>query len=174
MQPLAHKQKQDAPLGSETQATLHTAAHILSQHLDEVNQLLDTSFSNISSQFITISSLVSKLAKLPDGDERTALTAEISALISKTIMDMQFQDRVSQNLVITMNILKSAAATLNVQHAEALDGTLSDEMVRLLNLGDIKQKFFAYAVERGWVESSAVPKAEAETASADDDDIELF
>jgi hypothetical protein len=44
----------------------------------------------------------------------------------------------------------------------------------MLNLGDIKQKFFAYALERGWVDASAIPASEAPAANASDDDIELF
>ena len=172
-QPLAHTNASDTDLSAETRATLHTAAHILSSHIQEINLLLDTSFSNISSQFITISSMVSALASLPDAQARNAKTAEISALIGKTIMDMQFQDRVSQNLVITSNILKATADTLNVEHAKSLNQPLADTLVHLLNLGDIKHKFFAYALERGFIDASAIPTSDA-TTHVSDDDIELF
>jgi hypothetical protein len=173
VQPLTQPRASDTGLSAETRATLHTASHILSAHIQEINVLLDTSFSNISNQFITISSMVSALASLSDNEARSAKTAEISALISKTIMDMQFQDRVSQNLVITSNILKATADTLNVDNAQTLDTPLADTLVHLLNLGDIKQKFFAYALERGWVDASTVPTSDT-TAPASDDDIELF
>lgn len=163
----------DAALSDNERATLHTAMHTLGEHLQEINQLLDDSFSSISNQFIEISGMVQALASITGETERQAQQTAISALIGKTIMDMQFQDRVSQNLVITMNILRESAAKLNTTNAAALDDALGQDMVRLLNLGEIKQKFITYAQSRGWLSNPDTFGVVA-PAAAGDDDIELF
>lgn len=177
MQPaLSHSMRDDADLSAEERAALHAATHTLSEHLKEVNQLLDTSFSNISDQFITISGKVSALADISDEQARKTAVADIGQLISKTIVDMQFQDRVSQNIVIAINTLAAAANNLNVQHAAQMNEALTDELVRLLNLGEIKQKFHVYAAERGWITAEELSMLKGPTCAADmeADDIELF
>lgn len=173
---------------SESQMrTVQAALHTLAQHLPEVNALLDSSFSSISEQFVEVADLITQCEALSGSDtasdqekaKRSALFHRMSALVSKTIIDMQFQDRVSQNLVITVNVCSQIADFLDLQLRSGipLDTKLTQQLVHLLNLGDIKQKFIAYSRECGAMEDPSeygIRDAVVEEKASDDDDIELF
>lgn len=163
------------PVSQEQLRAVHTALHTLATHLPTINQLLDSSFTSISDQFIQVSTLLTRYDSLENSDpSRPEIYQQIAQLVQKTIMDLQFQDRVSQNLVITVNICRMLAEKLDAPNGGAIDEPLTRELTNLLNLGEIKQQFLAYAGVRRWIENPeamgiSMPKAEAEP-----DDIELF
>ncbi len=177
---------QDAGLSPPQMRTVEAALHTLAVHLPEVNALLDTSFSSISEQFVEVANLLQEYGALCDkpslSEAETASKHEIfqrmSALVGKTIIDMQFQDRVSQNLVITVNIAQQIAEALRgrIPEGTPLDTKLTQQLVHLLNLGDIKQKFTAYAQSVGAMSDPAEYgiREAVVTAKAEEDDIELF
>jgi hypothetical protein len=154
-------------------ATAHAALHTLAKHLEEVNALLETSFEQISELFLTISGKIATLKDIADESERARTCDEINALVMQSITDMQFQDRVSQNIVIARNVMNHAAEELQVTDDVPLNSERKEVMLHLLNLGDIRQKFLAYCIERGFVpKEEAMPEQRQQTD--DDDDIELF
>ncbi len=163
------------PVSHEQLRAVHTALHTLATHLPTINHLLDSSFTSISDQFIQVSTLLARYDTLESSDpNRPELYQHMAQLVQKTIMDLQFQDRVSQNLVITINICRMLAEKLDAPSGGTIDEPLTRELVNLLNLGEIKQQFLAYAGARNWIENPeamgiSMPKAEAEP-----DDIELF
>ena len=176
----------DSSLSDAQLRTIEAALHTLSQHLPEVNTLLDTSFSSISDQFMQVANLLAEYGALAekenatDADKahRAQVFSSMTALVTKTIVDMQFQDRVSQNLVITINIAKQIAELLQerLTHGTKLDTKMTQQLVYLLNLGEIKEKFIAYAQSTDAMEDPAeygIRDAHV-TAKDDEDDIELF
>ena len=154
-------------------ATAHAALHTLANHLNEVNSLLEGSFENISELFLEISSKLSNIKDIEDEETRNRLCDEVNALVMQSITDMQFQDRVSQNIVIARNVMNHAAEELQVTNDVPLNEERKEVMLHLLNLGDIRQKFLAYCIERGFVPADeSMPEQRQQTD--DDDDIELF
>lgn len=165
-------------LSAQQARTIEAVLHTLAVHLPEVNTLLDSSFSTISEQFVEVASLLGEYHDLTEKDARDTMYARISSLVSKTIIDMQFQDRVSQNLVIAVNITKQISEFLETQlkHGTPLDTEMTQKLVYLLNLGEIKQKFIQYAQEAGAMGDPAeygIRDAVVEV-KPNEDDIELF
>ena len=154
-------------------ATAHAALHTLALHLNDVNALLEGSFEKISELFLEISNKLSNIKDIEDEETRNRLCDEVNALVMQSITDMQFQDRVSQNIVIARNVMNHAAEELQVTDSVPLNEERKEIMLHLLNLGDIRQKFLSYCIERGFVSpDEGMPEQRAQTD--DDDDIELF
>ena len=174
------------------------ALDVLCQQLPLVNELMETSFSSLSSQFIGLSTDMQELRTLAkESSEDGGLAAEvqaraekISGAMSTIIMDMQFQDRVSQNLVITMNVLGAISRYLQTEldmtqealdHADVrarLDKAFATELVGLLNLGELKQRFIEHLIAEGFISDGAElgysPADSVSKRADDEDDIELF
>ena len=175
----------DSALSDEQLRTIEAALHTLSEHLPEVNHLLDGSFSSISEQFVSVADMMAEYGALAEKDDATDAEKErraqvfsaMTALVSKTIVDMQFQDRVSQNLVITINVAKQIAEMLQerLHPGIQLDTKMTQQLFFLLNLGEIKEKFITYARSTGAMEDPAeYGIRDAHVAKKDEDDIELF
>lgn len=174
-------------ISEESLRTFHTALYTLAVHLPEVNKLLDESFSSISEQFVQTANLLSEYGELVKNPSLTAAEIEkrdylhnqMGMLITKTIMDMQFQDRVSQNLVIAINVVKEIAKDIEeeVSLSGKLDASLTQRLVYLLNLGEIRHKFITHAKDMGAMdtpEDYGIHDANVEHKAPDGDDIDLF
>ena len=83
----------------------HGALSALAGHLPEVNALLESSFNEISTDFMKLNSLLSQqhqaldplMALLPEQMEDYQETRErMQTIITKLVSALQFQDRVSQ------------------------------------------------------------------------------
>lgn len=181
----AHALGNDLSLSDAQLRTIETALHTISTHLPEVNALLETSFASISDQFMQVASLLAEYGALAEKENATEadkanrahVFSNMTSLVTKTIVDMQFQDRVSQNLVITINIAQQIAEQLQerLAHGTQLDTKMTQQLVYLLNLGEIKEKFITYAQSTGAMEDPAeYGIRDAHVAAKDDDDIELF
>lgn len=185
MQSVLQSQEEQHALSDSQLRTIEAALHTLSRHLPEVNTLLDTSFSSISEQFVQVAELMAEYGALAEKDtatdaekeHRAKLFSTMTKLVSKTIVDMQFQDRVSQNLVITINVAKQIADLMQerLHMGTQLDTKMTQQLFYLLNLGEIKEKFIAYARSAGAMEDPAeYGIRDAHVEKKDDDDIELF
>lgn len=113
--------------------------------------------------------------------------------ISAAIVGMQFQDRVSQNLVIAKNVIGEIAIyadasierTLQMleEYGEEISGAkgvLDKEFARSLiaglNLGELQNMFIDHLIKHGYIESGEQLgfKPTEQTKAGDEDDIELF
>lgn len=116
-------------------------------------------------------------------------TASINNTISSIIVDMQFQDRVSQNLVIVVNVLNAIIAYLQDEINETtesfdeyneradLDRDFAQKLLKLLTLGELQHKFMDHLLTHKYISSFAElgydPNAHPEQKK-DDDNIDLF
>lgn len=169
------------------------ALETLRNQLPEVNTLLADSFDNISQKFVTLAGNMQKIeAASSDGnapEEIRSLTSESRQMIQSLIVDLQFQDRVSQNLVITMNVLNAVIRyleeetdltieALNHENEKAeLDRKFAQNLLGLLNLGELQGKFIQHLVDHQYIDSPEALSCQAVTLSESketDDDVELF
>ncbi len=151
----------------------------LSAQLERVNILLETSFEELSTQFVQMAQDMSDLREA-EGDERERLMGEIETVLSRSIMSMQFQDRVSQNLVITMNVLGALAGEIEQVLSESavsapIDKDAAKELYHFLRLGEIRDEYLAVLQKRGYIsDPSELGLSNASDPKPSDDDIELF
>ena len=165
----------------------HGAIHALAEQLPEVNALLESSFEDISGTFMQIASQINAYKdkvgalELPDDAraELDALSGEMSSNITKIVMGMQFQDRVSQNLVIVINVLNDLLQEWpDGEGSDAGDLAFARSVLEKMKLGEIRQRYLDYLLSHGLIEDAAsigFEPVEAQTSSDDDDDdIDLF
>jgi hypothetical protein len=172
----------------------------LTKQLPVINSLLENSFNDLSSTFVEMSAdimdfqqHIKTLSDLNTDDdvivemsrESTEVSARISENLTKVIMGMQFQDRVSQNLVIAINVLKEIAAELD-QYSKDICITLGHENTitpdadtitmfsEILKLGEVKQLFLDFLKERGHGELVEKIGGGFHGHTADEEDVELF
>ncbi len=128
--------------------------------------------------------------------EATLSSEKLLGAVSMAIVGMQFQDRVSQNLVIVVRVLDAVreylqrciSATIHQLHlddekaheaSEVLDRDFAMQVLQLFTLGELQQKFVTLLIEKGYIDDASqlgvTQDNAAEGAGADDDDdIELF
>jgi len=109
--------------------------------------------------------------------------------ISNIVVGMQFQDRVSQNIVITVNILKTIVEYLDKEIGDALPNISREERRKLLDrdfalqildklrLGELQLSFVNHLIDHGYIKDAAEVgfSIEAHQKNDDsDDDIDLF
>jgi len=110
--------------------------------------------------------------------------------LSKIVVGMQFQDRVSQNILITINIMKAISDYLDKEISSALPSVTKEERKKLLNkefatellekfrLGELQHSFVNHLVSHGYISDPAELGFSVEKQGAkpktDDDDVELF
>ncbi len=166
----------------------HGAIHALAQQLPEVNTLLETSFEDISGTFMQIASQISSYREQVEAEElsdeaRSALdkiAQGINANITKIIMGLQFQDRVSQNLVITINVLNDLLEEWpEDESSDARDLAFAQSVLEKMKLGEFRQRYLDYLLEHNLIDDPAsigFQSLENSVSSASDseDDIDLF
>ncbi len=124
-------------------------------------------------------------------------SAEVSSekmvgAISGAIVGMQFQDRVSQNLVITENVLRETVLYLkssidntlsmflsnpvikNTKYDYGLDKDFAKKMLELLNLGELQGQFVDHLIEHGYIENIEQLGLTGNFEAEEEDDVELF
>lgn len=115
------------------------------------------------------------------------LSDEISGSLSKVIIAMQFQDWVSQNLVITLNVLGANIRYLkgeidatipaldHVHQRVEIDKEFTKLLILEFSLGELKNKFVDYLMTHEYItDPSEVGFEVADSTGTQDDDIELF
>ncbi len=173
------------------------ALEVLAAHLPEVNDLLDGSFSEISQNFVEVSGqldcyrkkveIMAARDQSAEGEEALAMAHDISQRVGKLIVSLQFQDRVSQNMVITVNVMRAiveylqaeikvtAGSLLQAETGSVLDVEFAEKLIALLNLGELKQRFVEHLLAHGYITDAAeVGYNSGEYADCTDDDIDLF
>lgn len=171
----------------------------LEKQLPDVNQLLETSFGDLSENFVNMSSDIADFQNQvvtfsqlnPDDDiisemarEAINVSSRLNENLTKVIMGMQFQDRVSQNLVIAINVIRELAIELNqystdirarIDHAEITPDPDSIALfLSILKLGEVKQLFLDFLRERGHTEVVAQVDGGFHGHRKEEVDIELF
>lgn len=153
--------------------------------LTQVNELMDSSCTSLSAEFISIANNVQQAqgaisdAKPESLAHAQELLSQVARSVSQVILHMQFQDRVSQNLVIAMNLMRLVSEHTNAMangSASKANPTALVPYMDLMKLGEIKQKFVAELIARGLITDGAEVgyTSQAEGAGSADDDIELF
>ncbi|MBL8699077.1 MAG: hypothetical protein JNK67_11930 [Alphaproteobacteria bacterium] len=107
------------------------------------------------------------------------ISRESSALISRSVVDMQFQDRATQrlqNVVDALSTLQAALESMQETSASSSglpDGTPDEAWLRSLisqrSLGEMRERFIAAMLLDGVAPPEAAP-----AAAADSGDVELF
>jgi transcriptional regulator with PAS, ATPase and Fis domain len=142
-----------------------------------------------------------KLSSLVDSikSQEDSLHAEIkntkkaleknAAELNEIVVGMQFQDRVSQNIIITINIMKAVTEYLDKEIEIALPAITRDDRKKLLNkefamellqkfrLGELQHSFVEHLVSHGYIGDSSelgFSAGDLVTAKKDDDEVELF
>lgn len=181
------------------------STEVLADQLPRVNDLLETSMNDISSRFSKIASHSAKLRQnlnniikeidnnnLGNTLHNLITEAENNELqqinneIGKIVTGMQFQDRVSQNILITINIMKTIADYLDKEFENSVPNISKDERKKLINkdfakellekfrLGELQHAFVDHLVSHGYIETAEeIGFTDIESAKKDDD-IELF
>jgi hypothetical protein len=171
---------------SEVQISVLSA---LARQLPDVNSLMENSVSDLSEIFVGISddvtTLQKQLALQGDGaKDALATTSMLYEKLGRVITGMQFQDRVSQNFVIAINVIREVCAELNqyssdirstIGHGEVTpDGDSITMFLEILKLGEVKQLFLDFLKERGHHAVVESVGGGYHGHVADEDDIELF
>ncbi len=154
----------------------------LGAQLMRVNTLLETSFNELSTQFVQMADDIKAYRSLTakDADEvAKALGERIERTLAQSIISMQFQDRVSQNLVITMDVLKALAQELEEQlsaseQTASIDEETARELYHFLRLGEIRAQFLEVMVRRGFIVNPEALGLTEANIPATGDDVELF
>src|SRR5690606_21395472 len=91
------------------------------------------------------------------------VVVETNKKIGQIVVDMQFQDRVSQNIIITINIINAIVEYLDQELAHSLPNVTKEERKKLLDigfarnileqfrLGQLQQSFVNHLVNHGYI-----------------------
>ena len=113
---------------------------------------------------------------------------EISAALSQGIVGMQFQDWVSQNLVIAVDVLainilylkeqiEASSSVLEVAHESVvLDKEFAKKLITQFSLGKLQQDFIEHLLNKGYIKdpSELNYDLEASTPEETDNNLTLF
>jgi hypothetical protein len=109
--------------------------------------------------------------------------------ISHIVVGMQFQDRVSQNILITINIMKTIVDYLEKEICKSLPNLPKEERRKLLDkdfakeiltqfrLGELQLSFVQHLIEHGYIKNAdevGFSIEDHQKKDDDEDDIELF
>ena len=140
----------------------------------------------------TVKSLIEASKKQDKKLKEAMEVAEVSSdemltAVSSAIVGMQFQDRVSQNLVIAekvtggiadqiRGIITMAVSSLGDVSDKDINKDLAKEIITLLTLGELQHKFAERLIENGYIKDSSELGFDADgaTQKEDDDSVELF
>jgi hypothetical protein len=174
---------------------------VMSTQIPKLNTMLEDNMLMIGESFSEIAgksrAQQAKLEAANSSDpiliEVKNISAEISANVNKAIIGMQFQDRVSQNLVILNNLSNSMkdyisylvetignlskAKQQNSNDEKIFDVEFAKKIVKVFTLGELRDMFVAELVLQGYIKSEkdlGIVLVEQSSAVSADDDIELF
>lgn len=114
--------------------------------------------------------------------------SDASKEISQIVMNMQFQDRVSQNILITVNIMKSIVNYLDEGITQSLPNISKEDRRKLLNiefaqellkqfrLGDLQKSFVDHLIAHEYIKKAEdIGFSDDQREQRDEDDnIDLF
>ncbi len=110
---------------------------------------------------------------------------EISAALSQGIVGMQFQDWVSQNLVIAVDVLainilylkeqiEASSSALEVVHESVvLDKEFAKKLIAQFSLGKLQQDFIEHLLDKGYIEDPSELNYDLEVSTPEETDNNL-
>ena len=121
-------------------------------------------------------------------DKAVVAIKENSSEIGKIIVGMQFQDRVSQNIMIAINIMQAVVSYLDKEIEHSLPNVSKEERKKMLNidfakevlqtfrLGELQLSFVNHLLEHGYIKDASDIGFDisAHDKADDDDDVDLF
>ncbi len=164
-------------------ASASAVIEVMAKVTPDINHLLESNMILVSENFTKIAEAGSNLKKMTlDNDDISseAVKAEVDKInssVMNAIMSLQFQDRLSQNLVILENISKelsnSTAQAINLQSGVDLD--LSKSILELIKLGEIRNIYIDHLVNAGLISGPEdLDYKQVDEAPSSADEIELF
>jgi hypothetical protein len=173
---------------------------VMSAQIPKLNTMLEENMLMIGESFSQIAEKSrTQQAKLDSANssdpiliEVKNISSEISSNVNKAIIGMQFQDRVSQNLVILNNLsngmkdyisylVETIGNLSKAKQQNSADPTIFDiefakKIVKVFTLGELRDMFISELVRQGYIQSEkdlGIILVEHAPAGGDDD-IELF
>lgn len=179
------------------------ALEVLSEQNPIVNNLLETEMSKLSDEFFNLTKSLEEqkaiLNKVQDGKSKNVsddlskinhLYSDVERSLQNITVSMQFQDRVSQNLVININVMTEVINYLEVNIDKTLDNyehefekthkrrrvnidkLLTKKIIEKLWLGDLKNKYVNHLIDHKYIKDAS--EIDYVSTAASDEDVELF
>ncbi len=185
--------KEIAMLSDEMQEKIHAIASSVKEGYSTLQSVATIDMSNNINVRDKIDAIME--AMLAQGEETRSVMQETavasrhtSDVISRMIVGMQFQDRTTQNVQNTVDVLQCLTDSLQKMREETLHMLKSDEHVVVLDIGfirdilqyvtlsDLKHAFIDHLVEKGYVKNADALGVNVGNVAAthSDEDIELF
>ena len=171
----------------ETIAVASAVLTVIEDVVPKLNNLVEQNILTISDSFSKIAATSKTMAKhLAQTPEAKPLMDEIEKNVAMAIMGMQFQDRLSQNLVIIKNISETLNSTfksaINLQQSKNTSGNdainidLGKKILENLKLGEVREIYIDFLSKSGLIKDPSILgyKAATEEANKQEDDVELF
>lgn len=165
-------------------ASASAVAEVMAKVTPDINNLLEENITSISDNFTEIASsgrnLQSRIEASGDKLSISEIKSEVEKInksVANAIIGLQFQDRLSQNLVILQDIsqeIKSSIEnTLDKKESKEIDIELSKTILSLLKLGTIRDTYIEYLISKGFIDSPE-DLGYHEIENEEESDIELF
>lgn len=179
---------QKMEINSATSADMYSiqgAVSVIQHVVPNVNKLLEDNILLLSESFTRIAQsskdLQNKLSKLehPQKAEFLSLANEIGSGVSSAIIGMQFQDRVSQNLVIVNEIANNLNNFIKSNYSK-FDNNINVEfsklVLSLIKLGEIRDHYIENLKSQNLIEDGSEIgfNADQDTSHVNADEVELF
>lgn len=182
----------------------------LNGHLPKVKERMEGDMEKVTASFVDLTVALDAYAagvnalmeRVPVAERDESMCAlfdnlnakgdEISSSVTGIIVAMQFQDWVSQNLQIVMDVLKGNISYLRTEIGETIalldaahevspiDMVFARLLCEQLKLGELQQQYVRYLLDHGYIDDPSdlgvvlSLGGDASEGAAEDDDIELF
>lgn len=161
---------------------------VMAKVTPDVNHLLESNMVKISESFTKIAESARKLqedigvteassfaAKKPDFKDAVD---DINKNIMEVIVGMQFQDRLSQNLVILKDISEETRSNISANLSslpKQVDKESLKSLLALIKLGEVRDVFIEYLTKNGFISGPEyLDYNTVDKSSSENDEIELF
>ncbi len=161
---------------------------VLLQQLPEVHGLLEESMVGITEEFVALAKDWQEMSDILGSDGGDAMLPidhrkleAIQQRFGKLTVSMQFQDRVSQNLLAACDALQQVADKIQgcLDHQDVsypVDTDLAKAQLAALRLGDLQTRYVEALQKRQFIATGSEVGFDHSTSAQakDDDDIDLF
>ncbi len=142
---------------SQILATATSVFTIIEDVIPKLNQLVEENILVISDSFSKIAASTKILSKQNTSPELKPVFEEIEKGLGSAIMGLQFQDRLSQNLVILKNIsevLNEVSKKSSIL-GSGVDVDLGKKILENMKLGEIREVFINYLLSSGLIKDGS-------------------
>ncbi len=165
-------------------ATATSVFTIVEDVIPKMNKLVEDNIMVISESFSKIAASTKTLSKNNASEELKPVFEEIEKGLGSAIMGLQFQDRLSQNLVILNNIAQvlnvaskdvvNLQASKNASNSTAVNIDLSKKILENLKLGEIREVFVNYLISSGLIKDGSEIGYNPVVCEVQSQDVDLF